>query len=51
MNATKRLITLMAASAFMLALGACDDGPLEKAGKSIDKAGEKTGDKLKDITR
>ena len=51
MKPTKRLLMVLAAAAFALGLGACDDGPFQKAGKSIDRAGEKTGDKVKDITR
>jgi hypothetical protein len=43
--------TILIAAVVILALAACDPGPLEKAGKAIDRAGEKTGDKIKDIIR
>jgi hypothetical protein len=42
---------LMAASCVAMALAACDPGPFQKAGKAIDRAGEKTGDKIKDLSR
>ena len=29
----------------------CKEGPLERAGKSVDKAAEKTGDKIKEVTK
>jgi hypothetical protein len=42
---------ILAAAGVALALAACDPGPFQKAGKAIDRAGEKTGDKIKDISR
>jgi hypothetical protein len=42
---------LWTAAGVVLVLSACDQGPLEKAGKAIDRAGEKTGDKIKDIIK
>jgi hypothetical protein len=40
-----------AAAAVALLLAACDQGPLEKAGKALDRTGEKVGDKAKDIAK
>ncbi len=51
MNLMKRLLMVLAAAGVALGLGACDEGPFQKAGKSIDRAGEKTGDKIKDVTK
>ena len=34
-----------------LVLAACDQGSLKMAGKATDRAGEKTGDKIKDIVK
>jgi hypothetical protein len=42
---------ILSAAGVSLVLAACDPGPLERAGKAIDRAGEKTGDKIKEITR
>jgi len=42
---------LLAAIGVALALSACDQGPLEKAGKAVDRAGEKMGDKIKEIVK
>jgi hypothetical protein len=42
---------ILAVAGVALVLAACDQGPLEKAGKAVDRAGEKTGDKIKDITK
>jgi len=42
---------VLAAAGVALVLSACDPGPLEKAGKAVDRAGEKTGDKIKDIVK
>ena len=47
----KRFLTVVTAAGLALTLAACEEGPLEKAGKSIDKAGEKAGDKIKDATK
>ena len=51
MSMGKRLLTVLAAAGIALGLGACEKGPLEKAGKSIDKAAEKTGDKVEDAVK
>jgi len=42
---------ILAAAGVALVLAACDPGPLEKAGKAIDRAGEKVGDKVKDVVK
>jgi phage-related tail protein len=51
MNLHWKLWKMLAVAAVALVLTACDQGPLEKAGKAVDRAGEKTGDKIKDITK
>jgi hypothetical protein len=40
---------ILAAACIALGLAACDQGPMQKAGKAVDNAAEKTGDKIKDI--
>lgn len=41
---------ILAAAWVALVLTACDnEGPFEKAGKAVDRAGEKAGDKIKEI--
>jgi len=42
---------ILAAASLSLVLAACDNGPFEKAGKAVDRAGEKTGDKIKEIVK
>ena len=42
---------VLAAAGVLVLLAACEKGPMEKAGKAIDRAGEKTGDKIKEITK
>ncbi len=42
---------VLAAAGVLVLLGACEKGPMEKAGKVMDRAGEKTGDKIKEITK
>lgn len=42
---------ILAVVSVALILASCDPGPLEKAGKAIDRAGEKTGDKIKEIVK
>jgi hypothetical protein len=52
MNGFKKLFLVLAAAGIALGLGACEKkGPFEKAGESIDKAGEKVEDKVKDVTK
>ncbi|MEQ9490210.1 MAG: hypothetical protein RIM72_14585 [Alphaproteobacteria bacterium] len=46
----KRLTPLGFALAFGLALAACDDGPAEEAGESIDNAVEEAGDAVEEAT-
>lgn len=46
----KRLLSLLAAALVALGLSACEEGAFEKAGRSIDKAGEKAKDKIEDAT-
>lgn len=36
---------------FIAAFPGCKEGPLERAGKKVDKAVDKTGDKLKEMTK
>lgn len=47
----KKFLTIVAAAAVALSLGACEDGTFEKAGRSIDNAGEKAKDKIHDATK
>jgi len=42
---------ILAAATLAVVLAACDNGPFEKAGKAVDRAGEKTGDKIKDVVK
>jgi len=42
---------ILAAASLTLVLAACDNGPFEKAGKAVDRAGEKAGDKIKEIVK
>ena len=51
MNRKRTAWKMLAAACVALVLAACDQGPLEKAGKAVDRAGEKAGDKIKDITK
>jgi len=51
MNTGRRVLVAVAIAGIALGLGACEKGPLEKAGTSVDKAAEKTGDKIKDIVK
>ena len=45
-------VAAVAAAVLIAGLCGCNkEGPLERAGKSVDKAVEKTGDKVKDATR
>ena len=49
MNATKPL-AILAAAAFALTLAACQkEGPMERAGKTVDNAAEKVGDKAEKV--
>jgi hypothetical protein len=44
-------LRILAAAAVALLLAACDRGPLEKAGKAVDRAGQTVGDKVRDIAK
>lgn len=49
---TRNIITAAALGIFMAGVSGCKkEGPLEKAGKEIDRAAEKTGDKIKDVVK
>ena len=48
MNLAKKLLLALALT---VGLAACDEGPMEKAGRKIDDAGAKAGDKLKDAAK
>jgi hypothetical protein len=51
MNLKRKSWRILAAAGIGLVLAACDQGPMEKAGKAIDRAGQKTGDALKEIAK
>lgn len=51
MNISKNLRRILAAAGVVLALAACDSKPFEKAGKAVDRGLEKTGEKIKEVTR
>lgn len=51
MNLSKKLLLILAAAGIVSGLGACEKGPMEKAGEKIDKAGKKVGDKVDDAVR
>ena len=46
-----KMARFLAAAGVLLLLAACEKGPMENAGKAIDRAGEKTGDKIKEIIK
>lgn len=41
------LLSLALGTSSMLALAACNKGPMEKVGEKVDKAVDKTGDSMK----
>ena len=45
------LTKILSAAVIALALAACDQGPMEKAGKAVDHAGEKRREKIKDLVK
>lgn len=47
MNICRKVCLILASACVALVLMSCERGPLEKAGKKVDDAVEKTGDKLK----
>jgi len=51
MKSNVQLWRVLAAAGVALILASCDRGPLEKAGKAVDRAGEKVGDKAKDVVK
>jgi len=51
MKPNGQLWRILAAAGVALVLASCDQGPLEKAGKAVDRAGEKVGDKVKDVVK
>ena len=51
MKLTRRLRRVLASAGLLLALAACDNKPFEKAGKAVDRGIEKTGEKIKEVTR
>lgn len=48
MELGKTVVTALVASVFFASMVACDkqEGPMERAGKSVDKATEKVGEKV-----
>jgi hypothetical protein len=42
---------ILAVGGIALVLAACDNGAFEKAGKAVDRAGQKAGDKIKEIAK
>jgi predicted small lipoprotein YifL len=51
MKSSKNVAAAVAAAVLVAGLCGCEKGPLEKAGKQIDNAFEKAGDKIEDATR
>jgi len=51
MISKKSVAAALAAAVLISGLGGCKEGPVEKAGKQVDKAVEKAGDKIKDATK
>lgn len=50
MNFKRASWKILAAASVALVLSACEERhPMEKAGKTIDRAAEKTGDKIKEL--
>jgi len=47
-NILKQVLLVLAAIAVLALAGCKEKGPMEKAGKAVDKAAEKTGDAVKD---
>ena len=50
-NTKRKSWGILAAAGLALLLASCDRGPLEKAGRAVDRAGEKAGDKIRDLTK
>jgi hypothetical protein len=52
MKSNRSVAAILAAVVLIAGLGGCEkEGPMERAGKQVDKAVEKTGDKIKDATK
>jgi predicted small secreted protein len=51
MKLKRRTWRILAAAGLVLALAACEKNAMEKAGKAVDRAGEKVGDKIRDISK
>jgi hypothetical protein len=51
MKSSKSVAAALAAAVLIAGLCGCEKGPVEKAGRQIDKAFEKAGDKIEDATR
>ncbi len=50
MKISETIAAALLASALMITLPACDEGPLEEAGEEVDEAVEDTGDAIEDAT-
>jgi len=51
MNLNKTLRRILVLACLPLLLAACERGPLEKAGRTMDRAAEKTGDKINGVLK
>jgi hypothetical protein len=51
MKSSKSVAAAVAVAVLIAGLCGCEKGPLEKAGRQVDKAFEKAGDKIEDATR
>jgi hypothetical protein len=51
MKSSKSVAAALAAAVLIAGLCGCERGPVEKAGRQIDKAFDKAGDKIEDATR
>ena len=50
-KSSRSVAAALAAAVLVVGLCGCEKGPMERAGKQVDKAVEKTGDKIEDATR
>jgi hypothetical protein len=51
MKSNKGIVSALAAAVLIAGLCGCKEGPVERAGKQVDKAFEKAGDKIQDATK
>lgn len=51
MKSSRSVASALAVAVLVVGLCGCEKGPMERAGKQVDKAVEKTGDKIEDATR